>query len=62
MGFVGAPPYRIFFNAVGDAGDDVLDHSSVISVRLVVSESHNPPTGMCGIPMNLNYTIIELFP
>lgn len=40
--------------------NDVVHNALEISVGLVISKSHHPPTRFVDIPMNLDDTIIDL--
>ena len=56
----GGTTYRFLLDTVRDAGENLLNHVSVVSVRLVVAEAHHAPVLEDGIPMDFDDTVVEL--
>ncbi len=61
--FVGAlvRTYGIFLDTVSDTGNDIFHDVPVVSVGLVVSESHHSPMTLGRVPMDFDNTVIILF-
>ena len=54
----GGATYRFLLDTVRDAGENLLNHVSVVSVRLVVAEAHHTPPLKLRIPMDFYHTVI----
>jgi len=54
--------HSLFLNPVSNTLNDVLNHRFMISMRFIISKSHHLPAGEGRIPVNFDYSIIDLFP
>ena len=52
--------YRVSFDAVGDAFDDVFDDRLVVAVWLVVAEAHHAPGFELWVPVHFDDAVVEL--
>lgn len=52
--------YSILLDTINDTLYDIFNDILMISLRLVVSETHHAPMRYDGVPVHFNYSIIDL--